>query len=98
VEGLDDCAWLNLFEYSTWTGIPLLGGWIKRAQGRESPSFLFFLPNALFKVGMATNVVLWLMRRAHWVREMRWANLQDKSMMEIFENRFGKNPPSAPNA
>lgn len=39
---------------------------------------------------LATNLALWMLGRAKWVRETLWPDLQDKRMSEILEERFGK--------
>ena len=85
-----ECVFLNYFERASWTDIPLFGCWHPHASrgNRECPAFTSFIPNALHQPGIATNMALWLLGRARWVRHERWPNLQDKTMAEILKARM----------
>jgi hypothetical protein len=88
-----ECAWLNFFESVTWTNIPLFGCWHPDALGpeeeQEGLAFASFVPNALYRPGLATQVALWMISRAWWLRQTRWPDLEDKTMMEIMQGRVG---------
>jgi hypothetical protein len=87
-----ECAWLNFFESVTWTNVPLFGCWYPFAyepRGQEGVAFASFIPNALYRPGLATNVALWMVARARWLRQTRWPNASDKTMMEIIKERGG---------
>ena len=88
-----ECAWLNFFESITWTKVPLFGCWHPDSLGQkaeqEGLAFASFVPNALYREGLATNVALWMIARAQWLRQLNWADLEDKTMMEIMKGRVG---------
>ena len=67
----------------------MLGGWIVEPSGTQ-PSFVSFIPSALFSRGVATNVTLWQMARVRLVRKRFWPELIDKSMAEILTDRFAR--------
>lgn len=84
-------AELNFLETISWTGFPQLGSW-HTAQNRgteEGVAFTLFVPSALYKPYIATNIAFWLLARARWVRETLYPDLQDLTMMQILEERFG---------
>jgi hypothetical protein len=84
----DECAFWNFFEATSWTGFPLLGCWHPNAsRGMEVPAFTTFVPNALYQPGLATNLALWMLDRARWVRQTRWPDLEDKPIVDILEDR-----------
>jgi hypothetical protein len=51
--------------------------------------FISFVPNAHYRPGLATNIALWMISRARWLRQTRWPDLEDKTMMEIMKERVG---------
>ena len=84
-------AELNFLEAISWTGFPQLGTW-HTAQNRgdeEGVAFTLFVPNALYQPMIATNIAFWLVARARWIRETFYPDLQDLTMMQILEGRFG---------
>jgi hypothetical protein len=87
-----ECAYLNFLEAGSWTGFPLFGCWHPHVsrESRDGIAFTTFVPNALYQPLLATNLALWMLGRAKWVRETLWPDLQDKRMIEILEDRFGK--------
>jgi hypothetical protein len=87
-----ECAYLNFLEAVSWTGFPLLGCWHPHISREQSAGVAFttFVPNALYQPNLATNLALWMLERAKWVRETLWQDLQDKRMIDILEDRFGK--------
>jgi hypothetical protein len=86
----NECAYLNFLEAISWTGFPLLGCWHPhRARGETGIAFTTFIPNALYQPFIATNLALWMLGRARWVRQTLWPDLEDKKMIEILEERFG---------
>lgn len=86
----NECAFLNYLERMSWTDIPLFGCWhphTSRAD-RDGAAFTTFVPNALYRPGIATNMALWLLGRAAWARKTRWPKLQDLAMAEIIHRRL----------
>ena len=64
----------------------MLGCWVVEPNGTQ-PSFSSFIPNGLFSQGVATNVTLWQMALVRLVRKTFLAEVKDKSMAEILEDR-----------
>jgi hypothetical protein len=87
-------AELNHLEAASWTDFPQLGCW-HTAQNRdgEGPAFTLFVPNALYRPGIATNVALWFLARARWVRVQMFPNMVDTTMLQVLSKRLGR-PPS----
>jgi hypothetical protein len=85
-----ECARLNFME-TLWTDIPLFGCWSphQSLNGRYAPAFTSFIPNALYRPGLATNMALWLFARARWVRMELFPQLRDRAMAEILKERAG---------
>ena len=82
---------LNMLEMIQWTGFPQLGCW-HYAEGRGNlggPAFTLFIPNALYKPGLATQGAFWFLHRARWVREQKFPTMKDRTMLEILKERFG---------
>lgn len=92
-EMLDDCADLNLIESIMWTDVPQLGSWQPRKVDDVTSRLAHsvFIPNAFYRPGLATNVAMWQIRRAMWIKRLRWPELPDCTMAEVLERRFGAN-------
>ena len=86
-----EIAELNLLEYLNWTGFPQLGCWhnSESQAGQDGIAFTFFVPNALHKPGLVTQIAFWFIERARWVRQQKFPDMQDSTMAEILEERFG---------
>jgi len=82
-------AELNHHEALTWTNFPQLGGWHSHQSDgdRQGLAFSSFIPNALHRPGLATEMAFWFLQRARWVRESRWPDLVDRTMLEILKKR-----------
>jgi hypothetical protein len=95
---VDECAWLNFFESRFWTDFPQLGSWHPREHpnGESRSASAWFLPNALFAPGIATNAALWAVARARWVRQTLHPDLKDLPMNEILRERFDLSPDGRP--
>jgi hypothetical protein len=66
-----EVAELNLLEYLSWTGFPQLGCWhLGQNRGEQyEVAFSLFMPNALYKPVLVTNIAAWFVMRARWVRK-----------------------------
>jgi hypothetical protein len=88
-----ECEWLNFLEASSWTGVPLFGCWqpyaFEAGEGQKGATFTSLMPNALYRPGLAANMALWMIYRARWLRQTRWPDREDKTMMEIIKGRDG---------
>lgn len=84
-------AWLNSLEGISWTDFPQLGCWHARENrpGQGGVAFALFMPNALYRPVLATNIGIWFLRRARWAREQMFPHLQDVAMMDILQRRLG---------
>ena len=94
-EGDDDvsvlCAELNFLEATRWTDFPQLGCWHPH-QGKgdqKGVAFSTFIPNALYRPGLATNTAFWLLERARWLRQEKWPDMKDLTMLEVLKKRWG---------
>jgi hypothetical protein len=86
----------NLLETHLWTGFPQLGCWhLAESRGGVAPAFTLFVPNALYLPGIATNVALWFLSRARWIREQRFPDLVDSTMADILNTRMLANQADA---
>jgi hypothetical protein len=88
---------LNWAEAQTWTNPypPLIGSWLASespVRGEKEPAFVptfcSFIPNLLYKPGLAENIVLYAPNRVRWARQSRWPNLSDLPMDAILAKRF----------
>lgn len=81
----------NLLESTSWTDVPQLGSWSVCEVDAETSRLLhsIFIPNAFYCEGLATNVALWQLGRARWVKSVLWPNLHDCTMAEVMEGRCG---------
>ena len=51
-------------------------------------AFTSFLPNALYRPGLATQIAFWMMERTYWLRNLWYPNIKDATMLEILNKRF----------
>lgn len=82
---------LNFFEARAWTEVPQFGCWHSRDTATERgtvAAHAIFVPNALFRSGLVQNLVIWQMARARWVRESFFPHTEDRSMSEIYRDRY----------
>jgi hypothetical protein len=86
----DQCGRLNLIE-SMWTDdFPQLGCWHPGGprEGQEWPTFTTFVPNALYRPGLAHHVAAWMIRRARWIRQEHYPSGTDMPIDAILRKRF----------
>jgi len=86
-----ECRWFNFFESISWNHVPLLGSWHprpSRIEGSFHAGHAFFIPNALYQPGLATNAALWQLGRARWAKNQFFADLEDLTIGEVFERRY----------
>jgi hypothetical protein len=86
-----EAAELNFLETILWTGFPQLGCWHtnENRNNEGGLAFTLFVPNALYKPGLATQIAFWFLRRARWVREQTFPDMKDITMLEVLNRRFG---------
>jgi hypothetical protein len=86
-----EAAFLNFWEAREWTNFPQLGRWQPHhvAEGKIRLAHTSFVPNVLYRPGLATNFAIWSIARASWVRHERWPELEDRPMIEILKKRMG---------
>lgn len=84
-------ALLNFLESAAWTGFPQLGCWhASLTRGSERGlGFALFMPNALYRPGLATNIAFWLVARARWAREQLLPDQNDVRMIDVLRRRYG---------
>jgi hypothetical protein len=70
-------ARLNFGEHASWTG------------SRHGVAFTLFMPNALYRPGLATNIAFWFVARARWAREQLLPDEKDVRMIDVLEQRYG---------
>jgi hypothetical protein len=82
-----EAAALNLFEFLSWTSFPQLGCWHSNQNHGQGAGLAFslFLPNALYRPGLATQIAFWFLRRARWIREQGFPDTKDVNMLEILK-------------
>lgn len=96
-EAVNECAWFNYFEAMSWTGFPQLGSWAPKQSGEHwGPAMAYLVPNALYAPGVATNVALWQIARARWIKQKFFADRQDRPMKDILLQRWQRPSPSVP--
>lgn len=86
-----EAAELNLLEFLEWTNFPQLGCWHSNLQNRadqDGLAFSLFIPNALYQPRLAAQIASWFMQRARWVREQKFPEMKDLTMLEILNKRF----------
>jgi hypothetical protein len=85
-----EAAALNLLEAFAWTGFPQFGCWHANefGSGEAGLAFTLFIPNALYKPGLATRIAFCFLLRARWVREERFPNTDDSAMTDILMHRM----------
>ena len=85
-------AELNYYETVYWTSFPQLGCW-HSAQGRDNEdgvAFSLFLPNAVFRPGLITNLAFWAVARAQLVKNIKFPDVKSATMNDIMKKRFDK--------
>jgi hypothetical protein len=94
-----ECMWLNFLESIPWWDFcfPQLGTWSPQEgdDGLFECRNMFFVPNALYRPGIASNAAVWQLWHAFWVKRTLWPNLHDFSMTEIARRRSDR--PTRPN-
>ena len=86
-------AELNYLEAASWTDFPQLGCWhLARNRDREGPAFTLFMPNALYRPGLATNIAFWFLARARWARVQMFPDMGDATMLDVLTWRLGRTP------
>jgi len=80
----------NFLESISFTFFPIFGGWQLHETGDEcvGPAFSSFVPNILYQPGLATNMALWMLGRARWIKDQFWPEVEDRTMQEIMETRL----------
>jgi hypothetical protein len=86
---------MNFMEITRWlkVGVPLIGNWSAErwnlpAGPRFATAFSCFVPNMMYKPGLAENFVLYAMGRAKWFRERYLPDATDLPMHEILNKRL----------
>jgi hypothetical protein len=82
-------AELNFLESWQWTNFPQNGCWhpVGGSQNQFGLAFSAFIPNALYRPVLATNLAIWLLARSRWVREQKWPDAKDETMLNILKKR-----------
>jgi hypothetical protein len=82
-------AELNFLESSQWTNFPQNGCWhpIAGPHNQYGLAFSAFIPNALYRPVLATNLAIWMLARSRWVHDQKWPNVKDETMLEILNKR-----------
>lgn len=86
----NECLWFNFFESTNWTDVPQMGSWHPRElrDNRFNAAQSVFVPNLLYQDQLATNLALWQLGRARWVKQQFWPDLEDATMADILTARF----------
>jgi hypothetical protein len=86
------CIELNYAEAQLWKGSAFIGNWCanETLQGGRGfgPAFSCFIPNFVYRPGIAENLVLYAINRAQWVRRMWLPDAIDLPMHEILSKRL----------
>jgi hypothetical protein len=84
---------LNYWEANNWTDFPQLGCWVDYKIGEKiGLAHASFVPNALYRDGLATNFAIWSIARVRWLRHDYFPELKDKPMEEILNERLMMQP------
>jgi hypothetical protein len=51
-------------------------------------AFSTFIPKALYRPLIATNLAIWLFSRARWARDQKWPDVTDEPMHAILSLRI----------
>jgi hypothetical protein len=94
------CVSLNYLESTVWSkrGIPFVGSWSasesQNSNGERfyTPTFQCFIPNMMYRFGIAENFVLHMLERARWARQTLWPTVVDSSMEAIASRRLNIEP------
>jgi hypothetical protein len=96
------CVSLNYMEATGWSklGVPFIGSWCAN-EAQDSggawfcaPTFGCFIPNMMYRLGIAENFALYMMTRARWARQTLWPTVVDSSMEAIASRRLGIEAPT----
>jgi hypothetical protein len=89
------CIELNYAEAQLWKGSAFIGNWCAnegRVEGETDsafgPAFSAFIPNFVYRPGIAENLVLYAINRAQWVRRIWLPDAIDLPMHEILSKRL----------
>jgi len=87
---VNTCMQLNYFAAISYTGVPFSGSWHPKERGGRGflPAYGTFIPNALYTDLLATNMALWAVGLARWVRHQLWPDLKDLTMLEVLNARL----------
>lgn len=83
-DGAERANALNAAEADSWTGVPLLGAWSITDGGLVHGAFV---PNALYRRGIAETMSLWALARARWARRVLLPDEEDRPLHEILSER-----------
>jgi hypothetical protein len=73
-------------------GAPFIGSWTAMDLGGDGvacPAYSGFIPNLLYREGLAENLILWGLGRARWARRELWPDVEDEPLPDILNRRFG---------
>ena len=95
-EANEFCIQLNYAEARLWSqGSAFIGNWCANEAPVEGtkesafgPAFSSFIPNLVYGPGLAGNIVLYMMNRARWVRQIWLPDTDDLPMHEILSKRY----------
>jgi len=83
-------ARLNWAEAVSWTGFPQFGCWHARLDGGDPLlAHVSFIPNTLYRRGLAIQFAFWSVARADYARKVFWPEFKNLTMPEILEARMG---------
>jgi hypothetical protein len=88
----------NFMEASRWlkVGSPMIGAWCAEDWSQFSggpkfmPAFRFFIPNMMYRRGLAEHLVLYAMARANWFKEQLVPDAIDLPMYKILDERLSR--------
>jgi hypothetical protein len=84
----EQAALMNCVEASSWTDFPQLGLWHCEGESDQPHlAYSVFMPNAVYRPGLATNIAFWMVNRARWTREQLHPDAEDLPMPEILHRR-----------
>ena len=78
---------LNCTEANSWVQLPLMGAWT--ASGGDL-AYSGFIPNVMYRPGIAHDLVVWGMSRAAWLRQDMFPEIEDHPMHQILQERVGR--------
>jgi hypothetical protein len=86
------CIWLNFMSTRSWTGSLIAGSWHPRQSRGDlfSPAYGTFVPNAMYREGLATRYALWSISLVRWAQSTFWNHLENAKMIDILTARYGR--------